>query len=910
MADFDAGSIESKLELDKDPFLLGLAEAQAEADAFADDPIKKKVEVDDSTDSTGNLLGITSRSILTGGTGIAVAIASFSPVIDVLAGAVLGLSDALSVAGAGLGAFGLSAFDNLSKITSAYDNINKAQQELADSRTPAQIKKATEDIADAEQGLTPPLKTALAAFNDMMDAYNKFGSDTAPKVLGVFDSLFNIAAEFIPKLTPIANATADALQATIGPIQNLLTGPAMTGFLALVKNEIGPVIGTLADDTVSFVGGLLQMFQKLQPLIAPSMGVLTGMVQGFVGAVNSPAFQIFIKTIESDIPMIAPLINSVFTGIGDIMVAVLPAAPGFMILLNGIVDFIDALATGGTLGALAQAVGALFTAITPILPPLAALVNAIATPALTLLADTFVALAPAVQQIADALAPEMPIIAQSFSQLLLALIPILPPLTQLTVLFVQELIPYLPLLNTLMGGFVDLVQTLVPLLMPLINDLVQAQEEVGGALEAIGRFLSDLAKDVDLTNIKKVFGDVKNAVVGAFDDAGTWLEGIGDKIIGGLVSGFHDVKNVLVGAFNGSTQWLLGVGESIIGGLYDGFRDLFPQGRSVVDSLKADIIGAFADARRWLNFLGGEIINGLWDGIRRIWTDVLNWFEDIPNLIIGTGKAQGGAQNWLVKTGEDIITGLWNGIKAVFTDLWRWWTTIPNELISVFKSSGTWLITNGYNMMTGLLTGITNGFVSVSRWLLTVGGQIISRFSGAQSWLLSAGASIISGLYQGAYTYFVGPFLSWLSGIASRIVSAVGNLYTDFLSVGASIPEGIWDGIRNGWDEVTGGLSGLISHLPGPVKKILGAASPSQVFADIGETIPQGLALGINRGMAGVHLALGKAPTSLPVGSNNKVAVASGPAVLIQNATFQDETDLTALMNKADFYIAQGRLSA
>ena len=984
MAEFNAGSIEAKLEVDKDPFERGLAEAEAEAEAFAHDPIRKKIELDSSDAdavgaSSGNLLGITSRSILTGGTGIAVAIAGFSPVIDAFTGAILGLTSALSVAGTGLGAFGLSAFGNLTKITDAYDNIKKAQQELADASTPDQIKKANQDIADAEKGLTPPLQAAISAWGHLQDSLAKFDTDTAPKVLGVFDKLFDIAGQFLPKLAPIANATADALQTVLGPLQDLLSGSGMTGFLALVKNQIGPVISTLATDTFTFVNSLLTMFTKLAPLIGPSMGVLTSMVQGFSEAVSSPAFQTFIKTIESDIPMIAPLLNSVFQGIGDIMVAVLPAVPGFMVLLSGIVRFVDELATGGTLGALAQAVGALFEGITPLLDPLAKLINAIATPAFTLIADVFVALAPAVQQIADGLSQNMPALSKAFDDLLTGLTPLLPPLTNFTILLVQSLLPYLPDIVELMQNFSDIIIALSPFLVTFIQGQTDLMSAIQPVVQAVLKFVLGILDAItNVKNIKQVFSDVVQwgkDFINFWDDVGHAISGAFKDVIGFFDTVGHDIASAFTTAVSSVVSWFgnlpgylaapfEAIGRSIISPIVDAVTkagsaviDWFTKlpgevGRAILAGVTAlgnageQMISSFFDhvKKAWglINYwfyglpdaiaqdilqglekmeeVGEDIVNRIWTGLQRIWNKLVVPFFDAIGDFFERGFDR--SLSWLVDGGSKVIQGLWNGIQAVWNRVvWPFLSGIQSVVTGLFRTALNWLTGSGSGIMSGLWNGIA-GVWNRQIWpfISSVGRQIINAFSTAGSWLVNAGSAIMHGVLTGLTTAWT-DVTNWFSGRYDYFIHVMDGAKNWLFNAGWAVIQGMWDGIKAAWNAMTSWISDAASHLPRFIKGPLGISSPSTVMYDeVGQWIPKGIAQGIEDNWDSVTNALGKMPITVPMSVSGRagslssggvnVAAARGPAVVIQSATFQDPTDITTLMNQADFYIAQGRLTA
>lgn len=86
-----------------------------------------------------------------------------------------------------------------------------------------------------------------------------------------------------------------------------------------------------------------------------------------------------------------------------------------------------------------------------------------------------------------------------------------------------------------------------------------------------------------------------------------------------------------------------------------------------------------------------------------------------------------------------------------------------------------------------------------------------------------------------------------------------GQLTTEAEAIGSAIVDGIADGIGNAADRAIQAARDLASGLPEWVKKTLGIASPSKVFADeVGMPISQGIAQGI---LDGVDVALSAAET-------------------------------------------------
>lgn len=85
-----------------------------------------------------------------------------------------------------------------------------------------------------------------------------------------------------------------------------------------------------------------------------------------------------------------------------------------------------------------------------------------------------------------------------------------------------------------------------------------------------------------------------------------------------------------------------------------------------------------------------------------------------------------------------------------------------------------------------------------------------------------------------------------LKGVG-EIISSITNSFkqTDWGKIGKDLLEGIKNGIKGAWANLKKWFTGLFDDLIGIAKEILGIASPSKVFAEMGMYVDEGLAKGI-----------------------------------------------------------------
>ena len=93
-----------------------------------------------------------------------------------------------------------------------------------------------------------------------------------------------------------------------------------------------------------------------------------------------------------------------------------------------------------------------------------------------------------------------------------------------------------------------------------------------------------------------------------------------------------------------------------------------------------------------------------------------------------------------------------------------------------------------------------------------------------------------------------------LGSVIYDIVQAVKDVPQRMMAIGGQIIDGLLQGMRQRWQALKDGVSGIASGIADTVRGALGIRSPSRVFAEIGGHLMGGLQLGIQRA-AGLPLA-------------------------------------------------------
>lgn len=130
--------------------------------------------------------------------------------------------------------------------------------------------------------------------------------------------------------------------------------------------------------------------------------------------------------------------------------------------------------------------------------------------------------------------------------------------------------------------------------------------------------------------------------------------------------------------------------------------------------------------------------------------------------------------------------------------------------------------------------------------------------------IVRGAVNILVGLFTGDFgrvkagaMQVLGGLVQYFRGIPAMLLRALGNLGSTLLGAGADLIRGFVHGIESAAGDIIGAIrSAITDRLPGFVKKALGINSPSRVFAELGRSIPEGMAQGILSGQGAVQAAM------------------------------------------------------
>lgn len=240
-----------------------------------------------------------------------------------------------------------------------------------------------------------------------------------------------------------------------------------------------------------------------------------------------------------------------------------------------------------------------------------------------------------------------------------------------------------------------------------------------------------------------------------------------------------------------------------------------------------------------------DILSGGMDGLRALSDDSLSTGERLQMLGMAGADLAGGIASFLVPALSAGVTG----IKAMS--------------LALLTSPITWIVL-GIGLIVGAFILLWNNVEGFRNFWIGAWEGIKGFASGAIDGIMSivkGFANLIVGIFtldfgrakDGAIAAF-GGLLRYVTTIPRLILGALGNLGSLLLGAGGDLLRGLWNGISGAASWLLRQVGRFFGNLlPGWVEDMLGISSPSKVFAELGQYIPEGLAVGIEGNLAPIE---------------------------------------------------------
>lgn len=360
----------------------------------------------------------------------------------------------------------------------------------------------------------------------------------------------------------------------------------------------------------------------------------------------------------------------------------------------------------------------------------------------------------------------------------------------------------------------------------LVGSVVTAGENiiprVGQIMTTIGQTVADYAPNVGRYLRIALISVLPEAVQGPMRDA---FAGV-DKVVGKLESVFNDNLKPAADAAD-SVFSAISSGVKTFG---DNVNDLVLPAIDMLSPAFNDFFGAIQTAQPLLEFIANIIGVGLAAAI----STAIKLFAAITEVVafVITGFAQ---------LYED-ISGFVTGVVQFFTVdlpnainmLVQWFASLPGN-IAAFLSM---VITN---VVAWVANMASNAVSAGSRFISGIAGFLSALPGNIASWLSSVISTVVGWVSQ-----FASNATSAASQFANNLINGLASIPGQVTSIGANIIQGMVNGVTGAAGKLIDSVKGAVDNAIDAAKNLLGIASPSRVFRQIGRYTMRGAALGVD----------------------------------------------------------------
>lgn len=755
-------------------------------------------------------------------------------------------------------------------------------------------REARENMGKLEAGFTTAGHSAEDAKNTYTELYGILGDDgQATEAAAHLAQLTNNEQE-LATWTDIATG----VYATFGdslPIENLTEAANETA-------KTGQITGGLAD-ALNWAGVSEDEFQsKLDACTTEQerQALITETLNGLYSDAAEAYREVNGDIIEAQ--KATANLNSAMAALGAIAEPIVTKLKQLAAdLLQQITPFVELIGTGLT-GALEGAEGAAQQFSEGLLGLVTFIVEQLGTMLPTFLEFALQMIGTLATGIAQALPTLVPTIVSIITQLVQTLIDNIPMLIdaalQLITGLAQGIINAIPVLvaalpqvitslvNGLLAAIPQIIQAGIDLLTSLISALPEIITTIVSAIpEIINGIITALLENIP--QIIQAGIDLLVALIQALPQIITTIVQAIPQIISGIVNAL--VQNI---------PQIIQAGVQLFVSLIQNLPTIIVEIVKAVPQIVSGIVQAFASLGGEMVSAGANLLHGLWEGISSaaswLWDKVTGWASSLvsgiksffgihsPSTVfaeigtnmgkgvgVGFGESMDGVSADMTAamggagqlTAAEAVRAVNDGIMANIEGLSGAINAIVEKVITGLNAQAQRLIQAGQDFGNNIASGLINGIPQITAKIPQITQSIITAFNAQNQKFIDAGVTIdrniASGMVQG-----IPQITSKVAQIIQPILTELRSFVSDFTAAGEEMVRGIWQGFQNMSSWLESRVRSMMREIVAAVEDEMDIASPSKVFAGIGEYMAQGLGEGFGREMRNVEKTIRKATDS------------------------------------------------
>lgn len=248
-----------------------------------------------------------------------------------------------------------------------------------------------------------------------------------------------------------------------------------------------------------------------------------------------------------------------------------------------------------------------------------------------------------------------------------------------------------------------------------------------------------------------------------------------------------------------------------------------------------------------------DLVTGRWDEIgqvfqaagEKLWSIASGLWDEIKSIWSGAFQAIVANTSAAWAQVETLFTNMWNNLVAVVSNLW-------NDVKQWFVNAGESVKVTVVNMWNDVVDFFQQAPGRIMQALSSLGQALANEWEQLKTAALTAGENLVRGFVNGiqGLAQWVGQQISDFFGSVvqwAKRVLGIASPSTVFADIGADLMAGLAKGIANGITNVINAAKNMSTEVINKVKSFFNMNSPSLVFAEMGDDLMAGLAMGITR---------------------------------------------------------------
>ena len=594
------------------------------------------------------------------------------------------------------------------------------------------------------------------------------------------------------------------------------------------------VAGALTDAIISWC----QVFIQSMPAISEAIKVfvlnISKVLVKSIPVIAESAARILVGVLKALTKYAPQLVDGLVNLITAVLGALAPRLPELIAsLTNFLVQLFSSIGDNirPIIDVLVELFGTIFKGL---IDSFGGIVKSVLAPILDIIADLFV-------EIVEVIAPYIPVISDAITE-------IVSVISDATTKIVQAIAPFIPDMRMMVETISEYTQKIVDAIVAIVQQIAPVIDTITKLVKQVGDTFVD------------VFGEAEEIITKVGDALDKVLQGVSD-VLNGVADVIDEVGDTIEESLGGLSDTV----DSILGGVaevIDSFAGVIDEVLSPLNNLINGIFGGSdvevdpSAVKKSIEYIAesedelGSVSNILFDLAESIETignysgnlhSVAEDMKDLSKDSKETSKIFLGLADSITRSAVHMT-----GIVVAAENSTIAFETMATSCSNALETMDASFSAIGESAMDNLINGIRSGASKIKTIMLLLLIETVTIAASTTEGFLNVGKSLAASFANGIKSGSSEAKTAFAS-VLSESVSNIKSYYEAYYGAGSYLVDGFVDGINKNSFKAKTAASKMAEAAKEEIKKVLKINSPSKVFRDIGYSVPEGFAMGIDR---------------------------------------------------------------